>query len=123
MRRTLRTSLRLALALLVITLPARAQDSTALPWTRHTIQSTTRKAPTLAVWIFRRNAAMYPESANVYDSLGDGLLAKGDTAAAIAEFRRAVDIGTRTKHPVTADSQTKLRQLDKVMTQAGKARA
>lgn len=49
-------------------------------------------------------------------------LAKGDTAAAIAAFRRAVDIGTRTKHPVTADSQAKLRQLEKATTQAGKAK-
>lgn len=80
------------------------------------------KMPGLAVWIFRRNLALYPESANVYDSLGDGLLAKGDTATAIAEFRRAVDIGTRTKHPVTADSQTKLRQLEKATTQSGKAK-
>jgi hypothetical protein len=55
-----------------------------------------------------------------HDSLGHGLLAKGDTAAAIAEFRRAVDIGTRTKHPVTSHSQDKLRQLEKITAQAGK---
>ncbi len=79
------------------------------------------KMPQLAVWVFRRNVAMYPESANVYDSLGDGLLAKGDTVAAIAEFRRAVDIGTRTKHPVTPESQGKLTQLEKA-TQSGKAK-
>jgi len=80
------------------------------------------KMTDLAIWIFRRNAAKHPESANVYDSLGDGLLAKGDTAAAIAEFRRAVDIGTRTKHPVTSASRDKLRQLEKVKGQAGKAK-
>jgi predicted alpha/beta superfamily hydrolase len=80
------------------------------------------KMPGLAVWIFRRNAALHPESANVYDSLGDGLLAKGDTAAAIAELRRAVEIGTRTKHPVAAESQNKLRQLDKAAAQAGKVK-
>ena len=80
------------------------------------------KMPDLAIWIFRRNAAAYVASANVYDSLGDGLLAKGDTAAAIAEFRRAVDIGTCTKHPVTLASQDKLRQLEKVTTQAAKAK-
>jgi hypothetical protein len=78
--------------------------------------------PGLAVWIFRRNAALYPGSANVYDSLGDGLLAKGDTAAAIAELRRAVAIGTRTKHPVTAESQNKLRQLEQAAVQSAKAK-
>lgn len=80
------------------------------------------KLPAVAVWIFRRNAAMYPESAKVYDSLGDGLLAKGDTVAAIAELRRAVEIGTRTKHPVTAESRNKPLQLDKAAAQSGKAR-
>ena len=43
-------------------------------------------------------------------------------AAAIAEFRRAVDIGTRTKHPVTSASRDKLRQLEKATTHAGKAK-
>jgi predicted alpha/beta superfamily hydrolase len=80
------------------------------------------RMPGLAVWIFRRNAALYPGSANVYDSLGDGLLAKGDTAAAIAELRRAVAIGTRTKHPVTAESQNKLRQLEQAAVQSAKAK-
>jgi predicted alpha/beta superfamily hydrolase len=80
------------------------------------------KMPAVALWIFRRNVALHPESANVYDSLGDGLLAQGDTAAAIAELRRAVEIGTRTKHPVTAESQKKLRQLDQTAAQSGKVK-
>ena len=78
--------------------------------------------PNVAVWIFRRNVANHPESANVYDSLGDALLAKGDTAAAIAEFRRAVDIGTRTKHPVTSAVRDKLRKLEKATAHAGKTK-
>jgi Tfp pilus assembly protein PilF len=70
------------------------------------------KKSALAVWLFRQNVDAYPESANVYDSMGDGLLAIGDTTAAMAQFRRAVDIATRTKHPVLADSQRKLKELE-----------
>ena len=44
------------------------------------------KNPALAVWFFRQNVEVYPESANVYDSLGDGLLAMGDTTSAITRF-------------------------------------
>jgi Tfp pilus assembly protein PilF len=70
------------------------------------------KNPPLAVWVFRQNADAYPESANVYDSLGDGLLAMGDTTAAMTQFRRAIDIGTRTKHRVVEESQKKLKALE-----------
>jgi predicted alpha/beta superfamily hydrolase len=69
------------------------------------------KNPKLAVWVFRQNVDLYPESANAYDSLGDGLLAMGDTTAAITQFRRAIDIATRTKHPVLAESTRKLKAL------------
>ena len=70
------------------------------------------KKPALAVWMFRQNVDLYPESANAHDSMGDGLLAHGDTTAAMAQFREAVDIATRTKHPVLADSQRKLKELE-----------
>ena len=69
------------------------------------------KKPTLAVWVFRKNVEKYPESANVYDSLGDGLLAEGDTAAAKTQFRRAVDIATGTGDQVLAESRGKLEKL------------
>ena len=77
------------------------------------------KNPGLAVWLFQRNVARYPESANVYDSLGDGLLAKGDTAAAKTAFKRAVDVATRTGHVVLAESRRKLQELEQPV-QAGK---
>jgi predicted alpha/beta superfamily hydrolase len=70
------------------------------------------KNPSFAVWVFQQNADLYPESANVWDSLGDGLLAKGDTTAAIAQFRKAVEIGTRTKHSVLEESRRKLKELE-----------
>jgi predicted alpha/beta superfamily hydrolase len=68
--------------------------------------------PALAVWVFRQNVELYPESANVYDSLGDGLVAMGDTTAAIAQFRRAVDIAARTKDPILEESKKKLKALE-----------
>jgi len=45
-----------------------------------------------AVTIFRLNAEFYPESSNVHDSLGDGLVAAGDDAGALESYRRAVAI-------------------------------
>jgi predicted alpha/beta superfamily hydrolase len=70
------------------------------------------KKPALAVWMFHQNVDAYPESANAYDSLGDGLLAMADTTGAIAQFRRAVDVATRTKHPVLEVSKNKLKALE-----------
>jgi pimeloyl-ACP methyl ester carboxylesterase len=70
------------------------------------------KKPAFAVWVFRQNVDAYPESANVYDSLGDGLVAIGDTTAAMAQFRRAIDVGTRTKDPVVEESRRKLKALE-----------
>jgi predicted alpha/beta superfamily hydrolase len=70
------------------------------------------RKPDLAIWVFRRNVALYPESANVYDSLGDAFVTKGDTAAAKAIFTRAVEVATRTGHPILAESRRKLRELE-----------
>jgi predicted alpha/beta superfamily hydrolase len=64
-----------------------------------------------AVALFRRNVELYPESANVYDSLGDALLAKGDKTGARAQFARAVEIGEKTGHPVLPESRRKLEAL------------
>ena len=77
------------------------------------------KMPGLAIWVFQRNVALYPESANVYDSLGDAYVAAGDTSAAKAQFRRAVAIATRTGDPVLSESRRKLDALEHA-AQAGK---
>ncbi|MBL7952632.1 MAG: serine hydrolase [Flavobacteriales bacterium] len=42
-----------------------------------------------ALTILKLNAEEYPLSANVYDSYGDALLAKGDTVNALANFKKA----------------------------------
>jgi tetratricopeptide (TPR) repeat protein len=45
-----------------------------------------------AIENFRAAVAMAPDRANPHDSLGDGLAAKGDLDAALASYRRALEI-------------------------------
>ena len=45
-----------------------------------------------AVQIFRLNVEMYPDESNPYDSLGEALLAQGDTASAIRNYERSVQL-------------------------------
>ena len=80
------------------------------------------KMPKVAVWIFRKNVAGYPDSPNVYDSLGDGLLAVADSAGARTQFRMARDVATRIGQPVASETQKKLDALERGAVQAGKAK-
>jgi Flp pilus assembly protein TadD len=43
-----------------------------------------------AVAIFQLNVEIYPDEWNPYDSLGEGLLALGDTVQAISNYKRSV---------------------------------
>jgi CubicO group peptidase (beta-lactamase class C family) len=45
-----------------------------------------------AVDVFRLNVLAFPQSANVYDSLGEAYLASGDTLAAIANYRTSLEL-------------------------------
>jgi predicted alpha/beta superfamily hydrolase len=69
--------------------------------------------PGLAIWVFARNVALYPESTNVYDSLGDGYLAKGDTAEARAQFRKSVEVARSTGVPAQQETLEKLAKLER----------
>ena len=64
-----------------------------------------------ALRLFRQNVNNYPNSVNPHDSYGDGLLAAGDTAAAIEQFRQAVAVGRRTGATVAAETREKLARL------------
>jgi hypothetical protein len=46
----------------------------------------------MAVNIFKINAKLYPESANVYDSLGEALLKSGDTLNAILNYKKSLTL-------------------------------
>jgi predicted alpha/beta superfamily hydrolase len=70
------------------------------------------KKPRWAVWAFRQNVDIYPDSPNAYDSLGDALLAAGDTVAAMTEFRHGIDASVRTKRPVMERTRAKLKRLE-----------
>lgn len=67
-----------------------------------------KKLPQLALWLFRENVRDYPDSPNVYDALGDGLLAVGDTASAMAQFCRALAVAREGGQPGSAETKRKL---------------
>ncbi|HEU4463633.1 MAG TPA: tetratricopeptide repeat protein, partial [Gemmatimonadota bacterium] len=45
-----------------------------------------------AVAIFQLNAEQYPESANAWDSLGEGYLAAGDETQAIESYEKSLEL-------------------------------
>lgn len=52
-----------------------------------------------AIEVFRANAEAWPQSANVYDSLGEAQERAGAFEQALASYRRAAEIGKITKDP------------------------
>jgi tetratricopeptide (TPR) repeat protein len=45
-----------------------------------------------AVEIFKINVELYPNSSNVFDSLGEGLLKQGDTLGSISNYKKALEM-------------------------------
>src|SRR5262249_4041756 len=63
-----------------------------------------------AIAVFRKNVKDYPNSWNVYDSLGEALAAKGDTKAAIDSYTKAMNMTTdATQKKRITDILTKLK--------------
>jgi CubicO group peptidase (beta-lactamase class C family) len=60
------------------------------------------RRPADAVALFRRNAQEFPQSANVYDSLGDGYAAAGRREDAIEAYKRSVALDPSNTHAVGA---------------------
>ncbi len=52
---------------------------------------------TKAIYLFEINVALYPNSSNVYDSLGEAFMKSGDTIKAIENYKKslALDSGNR----------------------------
>jgi cytochrome c-type biogenesis protein CcmH/NrfG len=44
------------------------------------------------VGVFLKNVELHPNSSNVYDSLGEAYVAVGDSASAIANYRRSLQL-------------------------------
>jgi predicted alpha/beta superfamily hydrolase len=60
---------------------------------------------------FRRNVELYPGSANVYDSLADGLEAEGKADQARQNVQKAVTVGTATADPLLPQFKQHLDRL------------
>lgn len=52
-----------------------------------------------AIRIFKYNVELYPDSANVYDSLGEALEAAGKLISAQANYRKAIERGRKIRDP------------------------
>ncbi len=52
-----------------------------------------------AIAVFQRNVELYPASANVHDSLGEGYETAGKFDLATQQFQQAVEVGTKISDP------------------------
>lgn len=53
-----------------------------------------------AIAVFKMNVTLSPNSANAYDSLGEAYMAAGDNAAAIANYRRSLELDPTNQNAV-----------------------
>ena len=63
-----------------------------------------------AVRLFRLNVEMYPDASNPYDSLGEALLAAGDSAGAATNYGRALELNPG-PNPASANARAALERL------------
>jgi hypothetical protein len=54
-----------------------------------------------AIRILQVNVEAYPQSSNVYDSLGEAYMDDGDKAQAIANYRRSLELDSRNRNAVS----------------------
>jgi len=53
-----------------------------------------------AIAVFKVNVELYPQSANVYDSLGEAYLANGEKEHAITNYKKSLELNPRNKNAV-----------------------
>lgn len=53
-----------------------------------------------AVLVFRKNVELFPEASNVYDSLGEAYMERGDTRLAIENYERSLELNPRNQNAV-----------------------
>jgi tetratricopeptide (TPR) repeat protein len=73
----------------------------------------TLKNVDLSIRVLERNVALHPESARALAALADGYLSRGDTAAAIVQFRKALASARTSPTALPNDVPAKLRELEK----------
>jgi predicted esterase len=66
-----------------------------------------------AVAAFERYAQLYPDSANAYDSLGEGLEAAGKLEGAAQNFKKAIELGTKSNDESLPQFQQHLERVAK----------
>jgi predicted alpha/beta superfamily hydrolase len=74
-------------------------------------QALQRRERARALEFFRFNVAAYPGSANVYDSLGEGLEQDGQLDLALASYRTAYEVGLKSEDPNTQIYKQHLERL------------
>jgi len=55
-----------------------------------------------AIALFKANVELYPQSSNVYDSLGDAYMANGDKELASANYKKSLELNPKNKNAVEA---------------------
>jgi tetratricopeptide (TPR) repeat protein len=53
-----------------------------------------------AIAVFKANVELYPQSSNVYDSLGEAYMANGEKELAIANYKKSLELNPQNKHAV-----------------------
>ena len=53
-----------------------------------------------AIAVFKANGELYPQSSNVYDSLGDAYMANGEKELAIANYKKSLELDPKNKNAV-----------------------
>ncbi len=54
-----------------------------------------------AILVFEKNVEMFPESSNLYDSLGEGYMVRGDTELAIKNYEKSLELNPQNQNAVT----------------------
>ena len=73
-----------------------------------------------AIVVFKRNVELYPASANVYDSLGDGYEADNKLDLATENVQKAVEVGTKIDDPNLGAYKEHLKRLISKANASGK---
>lgn len=60
-----------------------------------------------AVWMFQLNVELYPDSYNVYDSLGEAYMLKGEKELAIKNYRKSLEL-----NPKNSNAEAMIRKIE-----------
>lgn len=52
----------------------------------------------VSIYLFKKNAELHPESANVWDSLGEGYYAKGEKELALKSYKKSVELNPKNEN-------------------------